>query len=212
MITDLRTGGLAGGSGVSAVIMAATTQMAQYYDLPNSCIAGATDSKIADAQSGYEKALTISLAAQAGANLITQACGMHAGLMSVALESYVIDNDMLGAILRTLRPIEVNETTLATDIIEEIVTGEGHFLGHPSTYQRMQSDFIYPDIADRRPPAEWEADGGKTIRETAVSKTKEILATHYPNHIGPALDKEIREVFDIRIPNSSMSNKRDKPS
>lgn len=46
--------------------MAAGVQMGQYYNLSNSCIAGATDSKIPDAQSGFEKALNVSLAAQAG--------------------------------------------------------------------------------------------------------------------------------------------------
>ena len=55
MLTDLRSGGMTGGSGEQAQLMAATAQMAQFYDLPNSCIAGATDSKLADAQSGYEK-------------------------------------------------------------------------------------------------------------------------------------------------------------
>ncbi|MDH3763686.1 MAG: trimethylamine methyltransferase family protein, partial [Gammaproteobacteria bacterium] len=102
MLTDLRTGAMSGGSAEGAVAMAASAQMANYYELPSSTIAGATDSKIADAQSGYEKSLTVTLAAQAGSNLITQAAGMQASLMGCALESYVIDNDMLGGILKSL--------------------------------------------------------------------------------------------------------------
>ncbi|MEM7344322.1 MAG: trimethylamine methyltransferase family protein [Chloroflexota bacterium] len=199
MITDLRTGAMTGGSGEQALVMAATTQMAHYYDLPNTCIAGAADSKIPDAQSGYEKALTVTLAAQAGSNMITQACGMQAGLMSVAFESYVIDNDMLGSILRSISPLEVNKTTLATDIIGEIVRGEGHFLGHPETLKRMQTDFLYPDLADRRTPQEWEADGSLDIRTKAQAKTREILKTHFPNHIAPDIDEQLRKNFDIRL-------------
>ncbi|MEM7118754.1 MAG: trimethylamine methyltransferase family protein [Chloroflexota bacterium] len=199
MLTDLRTGGFSGGSGEQALIMAATAQMAHYYDLPNSCIAGATDSKLADAQSGYEKALTVALAAQAGSNMITQASGMHAGLMGVAFESYVIDNDMLGGILRSLAPIEVSPATLATDMIANIVTGEGHFLGHPETYKRMTTDFLYPQIADRRSPQEWEEAGSPDIRDAAKAKTWEILATHFPKHISADLDQKIRAKFDIRL-------------
>ena len=112
MLTDLRTGAMSGGSAEGAIATAATVQMANFYGLPNSVIAGATDSKIADAQSGYEKSLTVTLAAQAGCNLITQASGMQASLMGCALESYVIDNDMLGVILKSLHGIEVNEETL----------------------------------------------------------------------------------------------------
>ena len=103
LITDLRTGAMTGGCGEQAILMAGAVQMASHYDLPNSCIAGATDSKEPDAQSGYEKALSVSLAAHAGCTMITQAGGMHAALMGVALESYVIDNDMLGDILRSVR-------------------------------------------------------------------------------------------------------------
>lgn len=199
MITDLRTGGMSGGGGEQALIMAATAQMAQYYELPNSCIAGATDSKLPDAQSGYEKALTVTLAAQAGSNMITQACGMQAGLMGVAFESYVIDNDMLGAILRSLGPLPVNEATLAVDMIDEIVRGEGHFLGHPETYKRMQSDFLYPRLADRRPPAEWEEDGAVDIRARAKEQVHHLLATHSPSHIPSHIDRQLRSQFDIRL-------------
>ena len=199
MITDLRTGGMSGGSGEQALIMAATAQMAHYYDLPNSCIAGATDSKIPDAQSGYEKSLTVTLAAQAGSNMITQACGMQAGLMGVAFEGYVIDNDMLGSILRSLNPIELTETTLATDMISQIVRGEGHFLGHPETYKRMQTDFLYPKIADRRSPKEWEEDGAKDIREVAKAKARQILASHFPRHISKEIDQQLRAKFDFRF-------------
>lgn len=199
MITDLRTGGFSGGSGEQALVMAATAQVAQYYDLPNSCIAGATDSKTADAQSGYEKATTVTLAAQAGSNLITQACGMQAGLMGVAFESYVIDNDMLGGVMRSISELEVSSTTLATEMIREIVNGEGHFLGHSETYKRMATHFLYPQIADRRSPQEWEDAGSKDIREVAKEKVREILATHFPQHISAELDQKIRAKFDIRL-------------
>ena len=200
MITDLRTGAVSGGSGEQAVLMAATAQMAQFYDLPNSTIAGATDSKIADAQSGYEKCLTVSLAAQAGSNMITQSCGMQAMLMGVEFESYVIDNDMLGGILRSLNGIEVNEETLAMNDIHEVVHGDGHFLGQAQTLNRMNSDFLYPQIADRQTVDEWEAAGSVDIRQVAKEKTREILAGYTPAHLPADVDEQLRERFDIRLP------------
>ena len=205
MLTDLRTGGMTGGSGEQALLMAATAQMAQFYDLPNSCISGATDSKLPDAQSGYEKALNITLAAQAGSNAITQAAGTHSSLMACALESYLIDNDMLGAILRSLNPLEVNESSLMTGDIDSTVRSEGHFLGHPETLQRMQSDFLYPEIADRRTFEEWQADGSKDIHQAAKAKTKDMLATCFPNHIPMDTDDKLRAQFDIRLPKYLMS-------
>ncbi|MBM3525952.1 MAG: trimethylamine methyltransferase [Alphaproteobacteria bacterium] len=199
MMTDLRTGAMSGGGGEQALLTAASVQMARHYGLPNSTIAGASDSKIADAQSGYEKCLNVTLAAQTGANMVTQACGMQASLMGCSFESYVVDNDMLGAILRTLAPIEVGDATLSAAEIGEVVRGEGHFLGQPQTLARMQTDFLYPRIADRRSPAEWEAAGAEDIRRVANRRAREILATHVPRHLDPALVAELRRRFDLRL-------------
>ncbi|MFT5218957.1 MAG: trimethylamine--corrinoid protein Co-methyltransferase [Planctomycetota bacterium] len=204
MLTDLRTGAMSGGSAEGAIATAACVQMANYYRLVNSVIAGATDSKIADAQSGYEKSLTVTLAAQAGSNLITQASGMQASLMGCALESYVIDNDMLGIIMKSLSSIEVNDETLALGAIDEVAHGEGHFLGRSETLARMQSDFVYPEIGDRRSIDEWEAEGSKDIRSVAIERTRQILGQHYPHHLSDELDRELREQFDIRLPRSAM--------
>lgn len=204
MVTDLRSGGMAGGSGEQAILTAAASQMAQFYNLPNSTIAGATDSKIADAQAGYEKALSVTMAVQAGANLVTQAAGTQAGLMATSFEAYVIDNDMLGAILSAASPIEVTTRTLAVDVIDQTVQGEGHFLGHPETYARMKSDFVYPAHADRQPPDTWLAKGAPTINRAACLTAETTLATHFPSYIPKDIDQELRARFDIRLPEERM--------
>ena len=200
MVTDLRSGGMAGGSGEQAILTAAATQLARHYDLPNSTIAGATDSKLADAQSGYEKALAVTIAAQAGTNLITQAAGTQAGLMATSFEAYVIDNDMLGAILQSANPIEVSTETLSTDIIAQTVRSEGHFLGHADTYARMKSDFVYPAHADRQAHEAWLASGAPTINTSAQKTVADTLATHFPRNIPYDIEQDIRAHFDIRLP------------
>ena len=99
-VSDLRTGAMSGGSGEQALLMAACAQMAHYYDLTGGVCAGMTDSKVADAQAGYEKGYNYALVANAGANLIYEAAGMHASLLGFCLESLVIDNDAIGATLQ----------------------------------------------------------------------------------------------------------------
>ncbi len=199
LVADLRTGAMSGGGGEQAILMAAAAQMGRYYDLPTSSIAGITDAKVADAQHGAEKCLAVSLAAHAGSNLITQACGMQASLLGCALESYVIDNDMLGNIMRSVRGVEASPETIATEVIAEVCHGEGHYLGHLQTLARMKSDYTYPAIGDRRPPAEWQADGGRDIREVARRRAQEILADHFPSHISDAVDLALRRRFDLLL-------------
>ncbi|MEM9099002.1 MAG: trimethylamine methyltransferase family protein [Pseudomonadota bacterium] len=197
MITDLRTGAMSGGSGEQALATSMAAQMAAWYGLANSAIAGATDSKLPDAQAGAEKALTVGLALHSGANLVTQAVGTQAGLMAVSFEASVIDNDMLGAILRSGAPVEVSEATLALSSIREVVAGAGHFLGEPETHGRMISDFLYPQLYDRRGIAEWENAGAPDIRAAASARLQEILATHQPGHVPAPLQDDLIRRFGL---------------
>jgi trimethylamine--corrinoid protein Co-methyltransferase len=164
-----------------------------------------SDSKIPDAQSGSEKAYTLTLAAHAGSTLILESAGMQSSLMSTVLESYVIDNDMLGSVLRTVRGIEVSDETLAYDAIRDVVQGKkGHFLANPQTINRMESDYYYPAMGDRTSPEMWEKNGAKDIRERARERVRQILRDHYPNHISPAVDEKIRSAFNILLPREVM--------
>ena len=128
---------MAGGGGEQALLTAASMQMAKHYGFCSSTIAGATDSKLPDAQSGYEKCLNVSQTVHSGANIVTQASGAQAGLMGISFEAMVIDNDMLGAILRSTAKVDVSEDTVSPSAIGIVATGVGHFLGEAETYARM---------------------------------------------------------------------------
>ncbi len=199
-VSDLRTGSFTGGGGEEAVLAAAAAQMARFYDLPCSVGAGMTDSKMPDAQAGYEKGITVTLAAAAGANTIGESAGMVGSLMGVSFEAMVIDNEMLGSIARAVRGIEVTDQTLSFDVIKEAVDGPGHFLGNAQTLELMETEYLYPTLADRTPPGEWEEDGSRDIRQRARERVREILSTHYPDNIDPATDAAIRDRFPIHLP------------
>ena len=204
-VSDLRTGAMSGGSGEQAILMAACGQMAQFYNLPSGIAAGMTDSKIPDAQSGYEKGYTVSLAGHSGANLIYESAGMHASLLGCCLESYVIDNDMLGAINRSIRGIEINTETLGIDPIRDVcLTGPGHYLGHEQTLKRMQSDYLYPIVGDRENINNWIEQGSTDSIQRAHQKVQEILKTHYPHNWDEDTDRKIREQFPVRLSKNRM--------
>ena len=207
LVADLRTGAMCGGGGEQAILMAAAAQMGRYYGLPTSSIAGITDAKLADAQHGAEKTLAVSLAAHAGSNLVTQACGMQASLLGVSLEAYVADNDMLGNILRTVRGVEVSAENMAADVIAEVCRGEGHYLGHAQTLARMKSDYVYPALGDRRPPRDWQADGATDMLTRARAHAKELLATHYPMHLADETDRALRRRFEPLLSRADIGRK-----
>lgn len=204
-VSDLRTGAMSGGSGEQAVLMAACGQMGRYYDLPTGIAAGMADSKVPDAQSGFEKAYTDVLAGHSGANLVYEAAGMQASLLGACLESYVIDNDMLGAINRTVRGVDVTPESLSVESIRDVcINGPTHFLGHDQTLSLMQSEYVYPVVGDRASPKEWAEQGSTDVLERARLKVKEVLSRHYPKHVDAKTNAEIRSELNILLPEDQM--------
>ncbi|MEL7470882.1 MAG: trimethylamine methyltransferase family protein, partial [Pseudomonadota bacterium] len=198
-ISDLRTGAMTGGGGEAAIANAAAAQLLAHVGLPSTVSAGMTDAKITDAQAGYEKGYTVSLAAHAGANMINLSVGMLGSIMVASPEAMVIDDDMCGAILRSVRGIEVSEDALDLDMIERVVTGEGHYLGEDQTLARMKTEFVYPNLADRRSVTDWQEAGAHGIHYKAHKRVQEILAEQ-PSHLDRAAEARIRQAFPILLP------------
>lgn len=200
LVIDLRTGAFCGGGGESAVLNAASAQISNWLGLPSGVAASMADAKAVDAQMGAEKALAAVTAGLAGANMVYESAGMMASLLGASFEAFVLDDEMLGHVHRTIRGIEVNEEMLGFDAIRDAVLGEGHFLGGAHTMAAMQRDYLYPDLADRDAPVTWAEKGARDIWVRAREKAQRILATHRPDYLDPTADATIRERFTIRLP------------
>ncbi len=199
MITDLRTGGMAGGSGEQAQTTSLLSQMMRFYNLPNSSIAGATDSNTPDFQAGYEKALSVSISAQSGANLITQAGGMLSGLMGVSLESYILDNDMCGSVLRSMSEISFADQLNDFTSIKKVITEDMHFLGEPETLTRMNTDFEYPLVAKRLSPENWMQNKKVNIINEAKQKMDDLISIDFSSHLDKSLLNHISKKYDLKL-------------
>ena len=199
-VSDLRTGAMSGGSPEQGLISSGCAQVGVYFDLPFGTACGMTDANMPDFQAGAERAHTLMPPALAGANIIYEAAGMYSSLLGVCSESLILDNDVLGATLRSVRGIEVNEQTLGFDDLAEVcLGGAGHYLGSDRTLAVMQSEYIYPEVGNRFSPTVWEAADKALAIDNAIRRRDEILATHIPTHISPEVDAEIRSKFPIRL-------------
>jgi len=200
-ISDLRTGAMSGGSPEQGLLSAACAQIGNHFDLPFSTACGMTDSKLPDFQAGAERASTVLAAALSGANIVYESAGMYASLLGACPESLLLDNDLLGAVLRVTRGIEVNEETLSFENIRDVcVGGAGHYLGTNQTLKVMQSDYIYPDYGDRDSPTAWAEKNKPVMLENAARRRDEILSSYYPSHISDDTDARVRANFPIFLP------------
>ena len=199
-VSDLRTGAMSGGSGEQALLTAACAQVINSFGLPSGSAAGMADAKMPDAQSGYEKGSTVAMAGLSGLNMVYESVGMHASLLGFCMESLIIDNDMLGQVMRCVRGIEVNEPTLSVQTMKDVcIDGPGHYLGHTATISVMQTEYVYPDVADRSSPKEWEELGKPVLLDKATARKEAILSSFKPDHISAEVDAAVRSNHKILL-------------
>jgi len=198
-ISDLRTGAMSGGGGEAAIANAAAAQLLLRLGVPSTVSAGMTDAKTADAQAGYEKGYSVALAAQAGADMINLSVGMLGSIMAASPEALVIDDDMCGAILRSVRGVEVMDGGIDLDRIEAVVTGDGHYLGEAQTLAMMKTEYVYPRLGDRQSISDWREAGSKTIWDRARERVRALYEVR-PSHLPLDRENAIRAAFDIHLP------------
>jgi len=196
---NMRYGTVTLGSPETGLITAASAQMARYYGLPIRSVGGATDSKREDLQAGFERMGTLLPAVLAGVNLITCA----GTLDSTMLESHallMLDDELCGAALRLARGIEVNNDTLAVDLIKK-VGYSGNYITAKETNKLYRKELFIPSTFSREPYETWEKEGSKLAIDHARERALDILANHQPREIDPSIEKELdafREIVATR--------------
>jgi trimethylamine--corrinoid protein Co-methyltransferase len=148
-IPDLRTMNHVGGAIERAMINAAVAQVIQHFRLPMYSTGGTTDAKEMNAQAAYESAMSSLLVAMSGANYIHDAAGLMEADLTISYDKLVVDNEILGMCQRVLRGIEVNDETLATELMIEKGPG-GDYLVEDHTIRHMRGEFLMPDLANRQ--------------------------------------------------------------
>ena len=197
-VSDLRTGAMSGGSAEQSLLMSGVSEVIAALGLTVGVASGMADSKLPDYQAGAEKAYNHSIVGHSHANLIYESAGMHASLLGFCLESLILDNDLLGSVLRTIKGIDVTQEKLSYDTIKKTcLEGPGHYLGSDQTLNLMQSEYLYPITFNRQSPKEWDAFDKPEILDVAHAKMKEYL--QMPDHafISDALDQKLRKSYPI---------------
>jgi trimethylamine--corrinoid protein Co-methyltransferase len=194
-ITDLRDMKYLSGAVEMGLMNAASAQMAQFYKLPLYSTAGMSDSKVNDAQAGYESAITGLMVALAGGNFIHDAAGFLEFCMTASYDKLVIDNEIIGMVMRAVEGIEVNDETLAFDVLKEVGPG-GHFVSNRHTRRHMRSEQYQPQLSDRENRDRWRMNSGRDARARAADKAREVL----DGPTRPVLSQEIREKIKSEIP------------
>jgi trimethylamine---corrinoid protein Co-methyltransferase len=169
-------------------------QLARHYGATFEANSFLGDAKTPSCEIGMQKALTAIPAIMAGT------CSLGTlGLLSVdeiaSPIQLIIDNEFAGALQRFARGFEVNEDTLAYDLIHEVGPG-GLFTGTEHTVKHYRKEHWQPAIFSREMYNSWLTGDHKNDIERAREVYVQIMRSHYNVYIHEDTEKSLVEVIE----------------
>jgi trimethylamine--corrinoid protein Co-methyltransferase len=189
---DMRTTVLPYGAPELHLNMAATADIARYYNLPVWGYAGCSDAKIVDQQAAIEASVSILMSLMAGNHLVHDVGYLESGMVG-SFEMLVLSDTVIEMGRNLLKPIEINPNTLALDVIEKVGPG-GNYLAEKNTLQHYR-EVWYNDLIDRKRYDAWVKEGEQTMGERLNQKVKEILKAYKVRALSIEVEKQFAKRF-----------------
>jgi trimethylamine--corrinoid protein Co-methyltransferase len=172
-LMDMRGGQTPFGAIETMMIDCAYARIGKRFGLPIHAYMGLSDSKVVDAQAGYETGYGVILAALAGVNMVS-GVGILDFITCQSLEKLVIDNEICGMAYRLLDGIRHRHEPMAKEFLPEAIE-KGHFLGHATTLKLFKEEGLMPGRAVDRASAP-VGGGGASDYERAHKVVQDLLA------------------------------------
>jgi trimethylamine--corrinoid protein Co-methyltransferase len=202
VFADMRDGAYAPGAIEIGMMNSAVCQMARLYNVPSGGYLGLTNSKVSDAQAGFEKGMSPLMGALSGVDFIVMG-GLMDALMSFDFGQAVIDDEIARMIKHVRQGFGFSREAVSLDEIK--VTGvAGMFAANPQTFKRMHSTCFMPDLADRKLREQWAGEGASTIHQRAMDKALGILSNPNSAALDAAADARVRAAFDGLVKGDSI--------
>lgn len=173
----------------------AVTDMARYYRLPTFHFAGCSDSNIYDQQAALEGSMWVLLSQLSGGNLVHDVGYINSGL-TMSFEQLVVTNEVIGLVRRIAQGIEINEKTLAQDLIAEVGPG-GEYLTSDHTLKHFKENW-FPELMCRSPYEKWKDEGAKDLGQMANQKVRDILENYAPKPLAEEIQQKMRQLIENR--------------
>jgi trimethylamine--corrinoid protein Co-methyltransferase len=154
---------------------------------------GLTNSKINDAQAGYETGMSAMGGTVSGMDMFNIG-GLIDALKTFDFAKAVIDDEIAQMMKRVKRGINFNDDELAVSLIKEIGPG-GSFIVAKHTIKRMKTEAVMTKLADRDTRTAWEKKGAMDIHTRAMNRAKEIMASNTNSLISPEVETKLRAEF-----------------
>ncbi len=192
-VADMRSGAYTSGAVECGMLHMAFAQIARFYNVPCGGYIGLTNSKLNDAQSGYETGMSGMAGILSGMDMFNIG-GLIDALKTFDFAKAVIDDEIAQMLKRVKRGISFSDDDLAVDLIKQVGPG-GSYIKPKHTSARMKTEIVMTKIADRDARTIWEKKGSLDSHAHAMNKVKEIMTNNTPPLISPEIDAQLRTTF-----------------
>jgi len=169
----------------------ANNQMCEYYGISPGGGLALSDAKEVDYQSGFERAFGIATVAFSGGRIGPS--GIAGTDEGASLEKLVIEDAAISYVNWVRSGIEVNEESLAVDLIKQVGIG-GSFLAEEHTVRYIHKEYWQSPLFLRKSWTDWEAGGKESIMDRAHEEVETLLSEHYPPQ--PVVSDEVAAALD----------------
>lgn len=191
-IMDLKLMVSAVGAPEQALISAGAAKLAKYYRLPSWIGGGVSDSKLPDAQAGYEYALNALTGALTGANIVYGAGVLELGLTQ-DYAKLVMDIEAIKSIKKIIAGVSLSDEELALDVIDQVGPG-GEYLTHDHTFHHMREQ-SQPKIFDRKTRDAWQKNRSTDAAERAYEEAAYIISHHQAKLLPDGAIESMKEII-----------------
>jgi trimethylamine--corrinoid protein Co-methyltransferase len=197
-VADMRTGAYTSGGIECGMLHMAFAQLAHFYNVPCGGYIGLTNSKVNDAQAGYETGMSAMGGLVSGMDMFNIG-GLIDALKTFDFAKAVIDDEVGQMMKRVKRGVKFSEDELAVNLIKEIGPG-GSYIVAKHTISRMKIEAVMTKIADRDPRTTWEKKGAMDIHARAMKRAREIMLSNPASVLPPEVDEKLRAEFPGMVP------------
>ena len=170
---DPRSGVVVAGTPETGVASIGAVLLARRYGLACDCYGPDSDSKVVDAQVGYERMINTLLGLAARPRLVSGVGSVQAGVAS-SPEVLVIDDEIFNYARYPFTPRPWDADALDVDaIVDGALSGHG-FLGTKHTRRYIRSEFLTPLLSYRGGLADWLNSGRSGLVDTASERAAEL--------------------------------------
>lgn len=192
-VADMRTGAYTSGGIECGMLHMAFAQIAHFYNVPCGGYIGLTNSKVNDAQAGYETGMSAMGGLVSGMDMFNIG-GLIDALKTFDFAKAVIDDEVALMMKRVQRGVSFSEDDLAMNLIKEIGPG-GSFIVAKHTISRMKTEAVMTKLADRDARTAWVKKGSMDIQARAMKKAKEIMGNNTTSLVAPEMEEKLRAEF-----------------